>query len=183
MAPPRAAAGVSIPADPAADSPEAESESKLRQGAADARWLETLSEPELDVLVSLREVAVTRASDAGHPGLADTVFHLRALRALGVVLLEELKERLRQSSADANVLDRSALLDDPEASQDHQMPAPNGGMETVPKVQRDEKRPENSEDDFTRPVVDIAADPSLEKPASSSLPSSRLIMYCSVSPP
>lgn len=47
MAPPRAAAGVSIPADPAADSPEAESESKLRQGAADARWLETLSEPEL----------------------------------------------------------------------------------------------------------------------------------------
>ncbi|AQK67439.1 uncharacterized protein [Zea mays] len=126
MAPPRAAAGVSIPADPAADSPEAESESKLRQGAADARWLETLSEPELDVLVSLREVAVTRASDAGHPGLADTVFHLRALRALGVVLLEELKERLRQSSADANVLDRSALLDDPEASQDHQMPAPNG---------------------------------------------------------
>lgn len=42
------------------------------------------------------------------------------------MLLEELKERLRQSSADANVLDRSALLDDPEASQDHQMPAPNG---------------------------------------------------------
>jgi len=36
------------------------------------------------VLVSLRELAVTRATNAGHPALADTVFHLRALRALGI---------------------------------------------------------------------------------------------------
>ncbi|XP_021305828.1 uncharacterized protein LOC8066394 isoform X2 [Sorghum bicolor] len=84
-----------------------------------------------DVLVSLRELAVTRATNAGHPALADTVFHLRALRALGIVLVEELKERLRQSSANANVLDRLALLSDPEAevvrpSQDRQMPVPNG---------------------------------------------------------
>jgi hypothetical protein len=45
--------------------------------------------------------------------------------------VEELKERLRQSSANANVLDRLALLSDPEAevvrpSQDRQMPVPNG---------------------------------------------------------
>lgn len=42
--------------------------------------------------------------------------------------MEDLKERLKQSSsANANVLDRLALLNDPEAevvrpSQDHQMP-------------------------------------------------------------
>ncbi|XP_066375478.1 uncharacterized protein [Miscanthus floridulus] len=131
MPPPRAAGG-SIPPDPAAARPEAaESEGKLPQGAADAMWLQTLSETELDVLVSLRELAVTRATNAGHPALADTVFHLRALRALGIVLVEELKERLRQSSANANVLDRLALLNDPEAeavrpSQDHQMPVPSG---------------------------------------------------------
>ena len=34
--------------------------------------------------MSLRELAVTRATNAGHPALADTVFHLRALRALGI---------------------------------------------------------------------------------------------------
>jgi len=43
MAPPRAAASGSIPPDPDA----AESEGKLRQGGADAMWLQTLSEPEL----------------------------------------------------------------------------------------------------------------------------------------
>jgi len=45
--------------------------------------------------------------------------------------VEELKERLWQSSANANALDRLALLNDPETeavrpSQDHQMPVPNG---------------------------------------------------------
>jgi len=47
MPPPRAAGG-SIPPDPAAARPEAaESEGKLPQAAADAMWLQTLSEPEL----------------------------------------------------------------------------------------------------------------------------------------
>jgi hypothetical protein len=35
------------------------------------------------LLIALKEVAVARASNAGHPHLADKVFHLRALRALG----------------------------------------------------------------------------------------------------
>ena len=97
---------------------------------------------------------MTRASNAGHPDLADRVFHVRALRALGIsppcfsslppkyyakfivdfaafVLLEELKERLRQASVDTSMLETLALLNghDPEEvvrpNQDV-MPLPNG---------------------------------------------------------
>ncbi|CAL5040640.1 unnamed protein product [Urochloa decumbens] len=96
-----------------------ESESKTRQDAADTRWLQTLSEPELGLMISLKELAVTRASNAGHPDLADKVFHLRALRALAFVLLEESKERLRQaSSINTSMLDRLALLNDPDHDPD-----------------------------------------------------------------
>ncbi|CAN6206580.1 unnamed protein product [Urochloa humidicola] len=92
-----------------------ESESNTRQAAADTRWLETLSESELGLLMSLKELAVTRASNAGHPDLADKVFHLRALRALAFVLLEQSKERLRQaSSVNTSMLDRLPLLNDPD---------------------------------------------------------------------
>ncbi|KAF8697649.1 hypothetical protein HU200_035840 [Digitaria exilis] len=93
-----------------------ESERKKLQDAADKRWLQTLSEPELDLLIGLKELAVTRASNAGHPHLADRVFHLRALRALAFVLLEECKERLRQASSvnNTSMLERLALLDDPD---------------------------------------------------------------------
>ncbi|CAN6192513.1 unnamed protein product [Urochloa humidicola] len=104
-----------------------ESESKTRQAAADTRWLQTLSEPELGLLISLKELAVTRASSAGHPrDLADKVFHLRALRAL------ESKQRLRQaSSVNTSMFERLALLNDPDPeevvipSQDA-IPMPNG---------------------------------------------------------
>ncbi|CAN6192510.1 unnamed protein product [Urochloa humidicola] len=110
-----------------------ESESKTRQAAADTRWLQTLSEPELGLLISLKELAVTRASSAGHPrDLADKVFHLRALRALAFVLLEESKQRLRQaSSVNTSMFERLALLNDPDPeevvipSQDA-IPMPNG---------------------------------------------------------
>ncbi|CAN6162588.1 unnamed protein product [Urochloa humidicola] len=92
-----------------------ESESKTRQAAADTRWLQTLSEPELGLLISLKELAVTRASNAGHPDVADKVFHLRALRALAFVLLEESKQRLRQaSSVSSSMFERLALLNDPD---------------------------------------------------------------------
>ncbi|XP_048574356.1 uncharacterized protein LOC125555440 [Triticum urartu] len=75
----------------------------------ESRWLAALSEPELDLLISLKMLAVKRAETAGRPHLADG-FDLRTLRALGVVLLEDLfKARLEETSADASVLDRLAL--------------------------------------------------------------------------
>ncbi|KAG2614429.1 uncharacterized protein LOC120704583 [Panicum virgatum] len=117
------------PAANAAVTPE--SESKTRQDAQDKRWLQTLSEPELGLLIGLKEVAMTRASNAGHPDLADKVFHVRALRALAFVLLGELKERLRQASVDTSMLEMLALLnghDPEEVVRPHQdvMPLPNG---------------------------------------------------------
>ena len=97
---------------------------------------------------------MTRASNAGHPDLADRVFHVRALRALGIsppcfsslppkyyakfivdfaafVLLEELKERLRQASVNTSMLETLALLnghDHEEVVRPSQdvMPMPNG---------------------------------------------------------
>ncbi|OEL26146.1 hypothetical protein BAE44_0012836 [Dichanthelium oligosanthes] len=100
--------------------------------AADTRWLQTLSEPELGLLIGLKELAVTRASNAGHPDLADKVFHLRALRALAYVLLEELKERLGQASVNTSMLQGLALLNDLDPEEEvvvrpsqHVMPMPN----------------------------------------------------------
>ncbi|EMS57640.1 hypothetical protein TRIUR3_34739 [Triticum urartu] len=66
-----------------------------------------------DLLISLKLLAVKRAETAGRPHLADA-FDLRTLRALGVVLLEDFKHRLREeTSLDATVLDRLALSRDP----------------------------------------------------------------------
>ncbi|XP_062233994.1 uncharacterized protein LOC133931181 isoform X1 [Phragmites australis] len=67
-----------------------------------------------DLLISLKELAVTRATNAGHPKLADR-FHLRTLRALGIVLLENFKGRLQEStSVNTNMFERLALLSDPD---------------------------------------------------------------------
>ncbi|XP_062233995.1 uncharacterized protein LOC133931181 isoform X2 [Phragmites australis] len=98
---------------PAASAVGSEPETSQQQDA-DARWLETLSETELDLLISLKELAVTRATNAGHPKLADR-FHLRTLRALGIVLLENFKGRLQEStSVNTNMFERLALLSDPD---------------------------------------------------------------------
>ncbi|KAL6873984.1 hypothetical protein ACP4OV_014066 [Aristida adscensionis] len=127
MAPPRAAAAAGSPPAPRPSSrppppppprppPETEGpepESSEQQDA-DSLWLQTLSERELDLLISIRELAVTRATDAGHPELAGR-FHLRTLRALGVILLEDFKSRLHGStSVNTNTFDRLALLRDPD---------------------------------------------------------------------
>ncbi|KAK3160799.1 hypothetical protein QOZ80_1BG0064700 [Eleusine coracana subsp. coracana] len=89
--------------------PSAAEESPLEPESQDAytRWLETLSEPELDLMISLKELAVTQAA---HFDLSQR-FHLRTLRALGTVLLEHFRDRLKQNSGR---LDRLALLRDPD---------------------------------------------------------------------
>ncbi|KQK16597.1 uncharacterized protein LOC100842500 [Brachypodium distachyon] len=63
---------------------------------------------------SLKKLAATRAKTAGHPHLADQ-FDLRTLRALGVVLLGSLKERLKETMVDPNILDRLTLSRDTDA--------------------------------------------------------------------
>ncbi|KAF7105481.1 hypothetical protein CFC21_106288 [Triticum aestivum] len=105
MAPPAAGDTPPPPPPPAAAEGGASTEEE-------SRWLAALSEPELDLLISLKMLAVKRAETAGRPHLADA-FDLRTLRALGVVLLEDFKHRLREeTSLDATGLDRLALSRD-----------------------------------------------------------------------
>ncbi|CAM0871789.1 unnamed protein product [Alopecurus aequalis] len=81
----------------------------------ESQWLATLSEPELDFLISLKMLAVKRAETAGRPHLADA-FDLRTLRALGIVLLESFKERLKETSVDPAILDNLALTRDSDVN-------------------------------------------------------------------
>ncbi|KAJ1260882.1 hypothetical protein BS78_10G266100 [Paspalum vaginatum] len=139
MAPRRAAAAARARADSESES------SKPRKDAAavDARWLEALSEPELDVLISLKELAFTRASNAGFStDLADRIFHLRALRALAIVLLQESKERLGRASATTELFERLALLNDPtegegEGEDEVAMPLPVASVHKKRKQMQD----------------------------------------------
>ncbi|KAJ4785267.1 Gamma-tubulin complex component [Rhynchospora pubera] len=78
----------------------------------DASWLSTLSEPELDFLISLKQLAVMRAQNAGHRDLANK-FDAGMLRAIGVILLEHFKEKLKGipgHTRDADLIDKLALL-------------------------------------------------------------------------
>ncbi|TVU04678.1 hypothetical protein EJB05_47808 [Eragrostis curvula] len=92
------------------------------------RWLQTLSEPELDLVISLKELVVAQATSAGHAYLADK-FNLHTLRALGDVLLEHFKERLEQTSGGNTImLHTLGLLSDPD---EH---VPTNGSSSQPVV-------------------------------------------------
>ncbi|KAF0910122.1 hypothetical protein E2562_001347 [Oryza meyeriana var. granulata] len=80
-------------------------------GHQDSRWLQTLSEPELDLLISLKDLAVAYADSARLAVLAHD-YDLRTLHALGIVLLETLKDRLKGTSIDPSIFDRLALISD-----------------------------------------------------------------------
>ncbi|TYI77898.1 hypothetical protein E1A91_D06G173700v1 [Gossypium mustelinum] len=81
----------------------------------DANWLCSLSESELDLLISLKKLALKRASAIGHVQLAKK-FNLKMLRALGFVLMEGVKEKVKDLSVipgmdeNATFLDSSNLL-------------------------------------------------------------------------
>ncbi|KAJ4909029.1 Spc97 / Spc98 family of spindle pole body (SBP) component [Raphanus sativus] len=57
----------------------------------DISWLCSLSEPELDLLISLKKLAIHRAETTYHDELADH-FDLKLLRALGLVLMEYVRK-------------------------------------------------------------------------------------------
>ncbi|KAL0683910.1 hypothetical protein Bca4012_050758 [Brassica carinata] len=58
----------------------------------DISWLCSLSEPELDLLISLKKLAIQRAEITDHYELADH-FDLKLLRALGFVLMEYVRKK------------------------------------------------------------------------------------------
>ncbi|KAK2982254.1 hypothetical protein RJ640_016384 [Escallonia rubra] len=64
----------------------------------DVHWLCSLSESELDLLISLKQMVLQRAKPIGHESLAKK-FDLKMLRALGFILLEHLRVRLKDSSS------------------------------------------------------------------------------------
>ncbi|KAL9239944.1 hypothetical protein vseg_014215 [Gypsophila vaccaria] len=56
----------------------------------DVRWLHSLSEAEIDLLMGLKDIALQRAKVIGHPSLADK-FDLKMLRALSYILMQHVK--------------------------------------------------------------------------------------------
>uniref|UniRef100_A0A1D1ZHF3 UDP-N-acetylglucosamine--N-acetylmuramyl-(Pentapeptide) pyrophosphoryl-undecaprenol N-acetylglucosamine transferase n=1 Tax=Anthurium amnicola TaxID=1678845 RepID=A0A1D1ZHF3_9ARAE len=63
----------------------------------DIEWLSSLSHSHLDMLISLKELAILCAKNAGYEDVAEK-FDLRMLRALGSILMESLKEGVRNAS-------------------------------------------------------------------------------------
>ncbi|XP_074284685.1 uncharacterized protein LOC141609803 [Silene latifolia] len=59
----------------------------------DVSWLHSLSESEIDLLISLKDIVVQRAKVVGHESLADK-FDLKMLRALGFILIQHVKGQI-----------------------------------------------------------------------------------------
>ncbi|XP_058213981.1 uncharacterized protein LOC131325649 isoform X1 [Rhododendron vialii] len=76
----------------------------------DVRWLCSLSESELDLLISLKEMVLRRAKIIGHDSLAKK-FDLKMLRALGFILMEHLKGQLKDVSVIPGLAESSSFLD------------------------------------------------------------------------
>ncbi|XP_021735246.1 uncharacterized protein LOC110701940 [Chenopodium quinoa] len=61
----------------------------------DVKWLCSLSESELDMLISLKKLALQRAQAVGHESLAQK-FDLKMLRALGFILMQHIKGEVNE---------------------------------------------------------------------------------------
>ncbi|KAG9455634.1 hypothetical protein H6P81_000142 [Aristolochia fimbriata] len=75
----------------------------------DVAWLSTLSESEIDLLVSLKKLVIQRANVIDNEKLIEN-FDLKMLRSLGVVLIEVLKDRLGSKSLLSSSEETSSLL-------------------------------------------------------------------------
>ncbi|CAA0344084.1 hypothetical protein AtNW77_Chr1g0082691 [Arabidopsis thaliana] len=77
----------------------------------DLTWFCSLSESELDLLISLKKLAIQRAKISGHQELADK-FDLKLLRSLGLVLMEHARKRVQNDTSLApSVVHQLRLLD------------------------------------------------------------------------
>ncbi|XP_010532159.1 PREDICTED: uncharacterized protein LOC104808222 isoform X2 [Tarenaya hassleriana] len=68
-----------------------------RNRTEDVTWLCSLSESELDFLISLKKLISQRAKIIGHEELVEK-FDLKMLRALGFVLMEHVRGRLKDNN-------------------------------------------------------------------------------------
>ncbi|KAF8023107.1 hypothetical protein BT93_F0565 [Corymbia citriodora subsp. variegata] len=81
----------------------------------DVAWLCSLSESELDLLMSLKTLALQRARGIGREHLAEK-FDLKMLRAMGMILMEHLKGKVKDLegipglAGSASHLDASSIL-------------------------------------------------------------------------
>ncbi|KAK3188849.1 hypothetical protein Dsin_028410 [Dipteronia sinensis] len=80
----------------------------------DASWLCSLSESEIDMLINLKLLVLQRAKIIGHEDLANK-FDLKMLRALGLILMEYFKGKVKDLSlipalAEPALMDCSNLL-------------------------------------------------------------------------
>ncbi|XAR69563.1 hypothetical protein NMG60_11001202 [Bertholletia excelsa] len=76
----------------------------------DVSWLCSLSESELDILISLKKLVLQRAKVIGHEAL-EKKFDLKMLRALGFILMEHLKGQLEEVSVFQGLAEPSSFLD------------------------------------------------------------------------
>ncbi|KAK9285355.1 hypothetical protein L1049_024546 [Liquidambar formosana] len=76
----------------------------------DVSWLCSLSESELDMLICLKKLVIQRAKIIGCNVLAEK-FDLKMLRAIGFILMEYLKGRLKDLSAIQGFADSAAFLE------------------------------------------------------------------------
>ncbi|PON39547.1 Gamma-tubulin complex component protein [Parasponia andersonii] len=76
----------------------------------DVTWLCSLSESELDLLISLKMLVLQRAKTIGCEQLAQK-FDLKMLRALGLILMEYLKVKVKDKSLVAGLAESAAFMD------------------------------------------------------------------------
>ncbi|XP_047317456.1 uncharacterized protein LOC124920916 isoform X1 [Impatiens glandulifera] len=69
----------------------------LENRLQDVQWLCSLSESELDMLISLKTLLLKRADVIGHPDLASKC-NIKMLRVLAFILMEHLRDNLADSS-------------------------------------------------------------------------------------
>ncbi|KAJ0016642.1 hypothetical protein Pint_11591 [Pistacia integerrima] len=76
----------------------------------DVSWLCSLSESELDMLISLKVLVLQRAKIIGHEELAEK-FDLKMLRALGLILMEYSKQKFKDLSHIPGSAEPSSFID------------------------------------------------------------------------
>ncbi|XP_021896338.1 uncharacterized protein LOC110813482 [Carica papaya] len=77
----------------------------------DVSWLCSLSEAELDFLISLKILVLQRAKIIGHDELAKK-FDLRMLRALGFILMEHVRGKIKNLSVSPCFADSDSFMND-----------------------------------------------------------------------
>ncbi|CAL1379257.1 unnamed protein product [Linum trigynum] len=76
----------------------------------DVSWICSLSEPELDLLIGLKKLVILRAKAIGHVELAEK-FDLKMLRAIGFVVMEHFRQKVKDLPPVPGMDETSACID------------------------------------------------------------------------